>query len=292
MFNLSNLTGKWMAKPKTLLAQSASRTNSPANEHRLMVSLLEEYIRSASLCITATSVANAFAEKRQVRLFGSLHIYMPTEPTVFSAIASNLVATALDPRIASDLEDYYAATQVATIKTLEACGGLRPIRLATAVDWPILLKDWHWACRLASLVSAERLMRSVGEDAMVAERLVFMRDSARAAVQGQCPNIASDGTVVIPGLLDRRRDQRLRVGRPVWIESNAGRQHATLQDISASGMGLAFCRALKPGMPVTTILPSGRRMLGITVWACSERAGVRFVSPLLETDPILTSTSL
>lgn len=292
MFNLSDLTGKWRVASNTAPTESVSPTNSPANQRRLSVSLLEEFIRSASLCVTATSVASAFAIHKPVRLFGSLHIYMPTEPTVFSAVAANLVATTLDPGITSDLEDYYAATQIAAIKTLEACSGLRPIRMATAVDWPVLLKDWHWACRLASQVRAERFMQCVDADPMVAERLDFMRDSVRAAREGKCPNIASDGTVVVPGLLDRRRDQRLRVGRPVWIESNAGRQQATLQDISASGMGLAFCRGLKPGMPVTTILPNGRRMLGITVWACIDRAGVRFVAPLLETDPILTSASL
>ena len=290
MFNLSDLTGKWLVGSKTAPTGSGPRTNSPANERRQMESLLEEYIRAASQCVTITSVANAFAHNRPVRLFGSLHIYLPTEPTVFSAVTANLVETTLDPRTARDLEDFYGATRVAALRTMETCGGLRPIRLATAVDWSALLKDWHWACRLACLVRAERLTRSVDKDAVFTERLAFMRDTAKAAVKGHSPNVAGDGTVLVPGVLDRRSDQRLRVGRPVWIESNAGRQHATLQDLSASGMGLAFCHGLKSGMPVTAVLPNQRRLLGITVWASAERAGVRFVAPLLATDPILNAT--
>ena len=114
-----------------------------------------------------------------------------------------------------------------------------------------------------------------------------VKQEADAAEAGETPFLSEDGAIFVPGSLERRKAPRRSVGIDVWIESIRGRQRVTLRDLSSSGAGLAKCRLLLRGMPITVQLPAGRRLLGTVVWIQGDRAGVRFHIPLVDSDPVL-----
>ena len=164
----------------------------------------------------------------------------------------------------------------------------KTVQLATVIDWSALSLEWQWASECAFLVDTRRLVESNG-DPLLAEREQFVLGIVQDARDGHSPCVTGDGVVIVPGLVDRRRDIRRPQGQRISLETNAGPQSVVLRDIGVGGMGLALCRGLQKGMPVTAVLANGRRLFGITVWSDLDRAGVRFTTPLLATDPLLTA---
>lgn len=267
-------------------AQQCMTEERAADNARLSRALVDEFYRTALSVVTMTSLANALTGRHQVQLFGSIKAYMPPEATLYPVVKRGLVMSAIDHELMADLHAFYQEVQVATVQTNLDVERVKPIRLALSVEWKKLSWEWQAACGAGRKVLAT-ISTAVEMDPVLTNRLEFLSDIAKAAEDGGIPCVAFDGVVIVPGIMDRRATERVRVGAPVWLESNAGLQRVTLQDISEGGMGLACCRALKMGMPIVVQLGCGRRLAGIAVWVRGDRAGVTFATPLLPGDPLL-----
>jgi PilZ domain len=98
--------------------------------------------------------------------------------------------------------------------------------------------------------------------------------------------VRTDGHVLIPGWLDRRRGRRIPVGISIRADCGRGQQRVTLNDISPTGAGLTSCPSLKSGSIVTIELPNGRRLEGHAAWSYANSVGIEFTQPINEDDPV------
>ena len=120
-------------------------------------------------------------------------------------------------------------------------------------------------------------------------RLLEIEGLVKTARYGGTPCVRSDGHVLIPGWLDRRRDRRVPVGISVMIECTRGRVRSVLNDLSITGLGLTSCPSVAIGSELSVEMPNGRILTGLVAWSTGSNVGISFREPLAEADPVFRS---
>ena len=199
---------------------------------------------------------------------------LPDRPLLFSTIVLDLAAIDLRGDFLRSLQRFYS--------------GLDLVRAQSAM-WSRLDKDPiraqrqsydTWA-KLASLaVVALHEWDQFVED--LAERRLQQRDRAVFDLllrvrNGEMPCIAADGSIQIPGWLERGA-RREAMNVIVKVTCGDVTMAAMLRDLSSSGIGLQGYLGLDAGARFSVALPDGRTALCEAVWVTGDRTGARFIA--------------
>jgi hypothetical protein len=253
----------------------------------LLDALIAEFLGSAKLAAVVTSMVTARRAGRKLQYIGSIEAYAPADPLIFPAVGAGLSGPIPYPALFHSLHEYYMRQAfVSALSRLPPdawnCGDKPSI-----AEWTELEDAWCCVCSTATIVMHHIPEVRSMDDPAAQYRLASLHRLVNAAKMSESPCVRSDGTVFVPGWLDRRRQERRTVGCKVWLETGGVRERATLHDISMGGMGLAFCKTFPVGTEVAAQLPNGRRLVGNVAWSHEDRMGATFARPLSPTDPLL-----
>lgn len=268
------------------LAKSIDR-DLDGTDHDLFNSLINEFHSIAIMAATTTSIISAHSLGLHVNWHGSINSYLPAEPLIFPAVAANLCPRSIDPDLIFGLQEFYIRTKFASNVTAHWQLEAEPDVFSSKADSDLHKDLWVRVCTLGIVIHCHLDGLDLKHHILHA-RLGKLREILRLARDGNHPCVANDGTVVVPGWIDRRSSPRVGINQSIWVEAAGVRQRSILQDVSASGLGVASCRAINAGMPIAVELESGRRLNGIAIWTKNDdRVGVRLLLPLSPTDPLL-----
>ncbi len=246
--------------------------------------LLQELETGGVLIACATSVVNHAYRypHRSRRLIAALPLWLPPE-TVSHGDDNDW--SAVDTRalpIVSGLHDLSMRLGIARELTLRHCASVETAAPLDPVAIDELAGLWGVICeRALELIQDMRAAMPLEEGragplapAIATERLLA------AAALGASPCVNGNGTIAIPGWIERRSERRhrlrlncgLRIQRKVW-------QMKTV-DISRQGAGLAGSPQLQPGMRASLVIGRSPEINGVVVWQVADRLGLRFDVPL------------
>lgn len=254
-------------------------------------SLLDEFYVSATLTVAFSSIVSAKARGVVLKNVSRPLAYIPAKPFIFSAVAAGLAPRLVHSGLISVLQDYYARLAFASALSDSPALGWSNGQHPEHGELVQLVDLWQRACVLANVVTHQLYDIEHIDDPVRNHKLISTQQLIKDAISGKCPCVRRDGTVYVPGLLDQRRDERHALGWTVWLDAGGTRERATLQDISAGGMGLT----VRPGHPIGALiavqLSNARCLTGVVVWSQKDRIGVRLLQPLSPTDPLLSGAA-
>lgn len=249
--------------------------------------LIAEFVNSARLAAVVASMATSRRLGLHLKFPGAFRAYLPPIPYVYRAVSATATSGTLRRDSAASLHDYYARVAfVGAVSDMPADEWRLGTSLTNA-DWRDLEDAWCRVCTLASVAMHHMIEVSLDLDGFSPQQLNLVQRVVSAAKNGTRPCVDSDGTVIVPGWFDRRRQDRLTLHWPISLEVNGRWEHGTLQDISTSGMGLSDCRFHPVGTEVVAHLKSGRCLAGRVQWSRDDRLGAMFASALAQDDPLL-----
>jgi PilZ domain len=258
-------------------------------EHRLGFKLASEFL-TTSLFITVTaSMVSARKQARIIRLGADASVYLPKEPDFFCSAATADPAAFFNQSLTAHLQRIYQQLTMALEFTPVRTEHWTTNIVLPGLGWDELCNIWQPLCgeaRMLMLVLAELDMLRESDQL---PRLLEIEALAKSARYGGTPCVRSDGLVLIPGWLDRRRDRRIPVRVSVVIDYGRGRQRAILSDVSGAGIGVSSCPSLPSGTSMSVELPNGRILNGLVAWSSGGNIGLRFAEPMRETDPLFRS---
>jgi hypothetical protein len=199
---------------------------------------------------------------------------LPDRPLLFSSIVRDLAAIDMRGDFLRSLQRFYSGLDLVRAQSAMWCRLDNDSIRAQRQSYDT------WA-KLASLaVVALHEWDQFVED--LAERRLQHRDRTVFDIllrvrNGEMPCIAADGSIQIPGWLERgaRRDVMNVV---VKVTCGDVTTPAVLRDLSSSGLGLQGYLGLDVGERFSVALPDGRTMLCEAVWATGDRTGARFIA--------------
>lgn len=271
-----------LARKRPIWQPSASSaTGAP-----LHTALISEFVTTARLAAVVTSMATARRSGSCLRFLGVFRAYLPPSPHVFQLSFRTLMDASLQPEFVSNLQNYYARLAfISALSDLPDDAWRSGNGLSTA-EWQDLENAWCRICALASVVVHHMLELCL--DSNPARRdLASIQHIVQLAKDGGRPCVGFDGAVIVPGWLDRRRQDRRLLNWPALLDVDGERYMATLHDVSTDGMGIAGCRMHRVGANLTAALQSGRCLAGRVQWCQLDRLGAKFTLPLALTDPLL-----
>jgi hypothetical protein len=92
--------------------------------------------------------------------------------------------------------------------------------------------------------------------------------------------------LLVPGQFLRRKDVRRRIDCPAAVEFRGISRTAKVVDFSMTGLRLDGLTGLVTGDRITILFTPDLSIDGSIAWLVWHKAGVRFVDPLTETDPV------
>lgn len=254
-------------------------------------SLLDEFYVSATLTVAFSSIVSAKAHGVVLKNVSRPLAYIPVKPFIFPAVAAGAGPSLVHSGLISVLQDYYTRLAFASVLSDSPALGWSNGQNAEHGELAQLVDLWQRACVLANVVTHQLYDIENINDPVRNHKLISTHQLIKDAISGKCPCVRRDGTVYVPGLLDQRRDERHALGWTVWLDAGGTRERATLQDISAGGMGLT----VRPGHPIGALiavqLSNARCLTGVVVWSQKDGIGVRLLQPLSPTDPLLSGAA-
>lgn len=104
---------------------------------------------------------------------------------------------------------------------------------------------------------------------------------------GWRPCVDAAGRIVLPPLPQQRRWPRKAVLQSCILHHKGAQIPAYVRDVSAGGLGLDRVPRLPRGDALRVVLECGRTFTGSVAWSSGVSAGLKFVAPLMPTDPLL-----
>lgn len=248
--------------------------------------LCAEFVDSATYSAAFASVVVAKNNARTVIVSGSLNAYRPTAPSIFRQVAAQLQLDGDKAEFVGLLQSYYSRLAFSTALS-ESVALDWPVAHPRHIGWAELADVWKSSCSAGLIAIHKSFDLPTLSDVDVRRGLIEVHELLLRVKAGDAPCVRGDGRLILPGKMDERREQRIKIGARVRISSAGLNAFATLQDISSSGMGLAFAPPLTVGAHVTATQSDGRQLSGRVVWSERDRAGIRFEHPLPPTDPLL-----
>lgn len=258
----------------------------PADHNALAINLASEFVTTALFAAVVASMASARAAGRTLRIVGDVAAYLPPAPKLFLGAENDASARFFGMRLTGDLSQLYKHLALAMTMTPNSADAWSSETPDASSTWKDLTDVWQPLCsqmRLLLLVLLELDLLGASDQV---PRLLEVESLTKAARYGGTPCIRSDGQVIIPSWLDKRRDRRIPVGVSVLIAGPCGRLRATLNDMSTAGLGLGPCPSFPVGTELSVELPNGRSLAGIVAWTHGGHIGLRLEKPLAESDPI------
>lgn len=262
------------------------RAAEPADQTAFAINLASEFITTALFATVVTSMTSARAAGRTLRIVGDAAAYLPPAPSLFLGAENDASGMFFSTRLTGDLSRLYKHLALAMTMTPTSPDAWCAATPQASCSWKDLTDVWQPLCsqmRLLLLVLLELDLLGSSEQL---PRLLEVESLTKAARYGGTPCIRSDGQVIIPSWLDKRRDRRIPVGVSVIIAGPSGRLRATLNDMSPAGLGLGACPSFPLGTGLSVELPNGRALAGAVAWTHGGHVGLKLDVPLLETDPI------
>jgi PilZ domain len=245
-----------------------------------------DFITCALLTAVTASMVNARADGRALKITRSVSDYKPQPLAMPAATVRDSGALFFNETLTESLAAYCKNLRAALSVTPEATVVWTETTPSTQHNWRASSVIWQSLCgevRQILLALCEfNLLGGSDEEA----RMLEIEQLIKTARYGGTPCIRMDGSVVVPGWLDGRREVRIPLGVTVWIETKYGRQRSVLKDVSMAGMGLSSCPALTMGSAITVTLPNGMAMYGSVTWCHGGFVGACFTQRLTESDPI------
>ncbi len=151
-----------------------------------------------------------------------------------------------------------------------------------------LITHWQRTCRAAlqAITELESVMSGELPEAYVQNHGV-LRGLLKSAAQGFKPCLDESGELYMPPLPQKRRWPRFSVLQKCVLQFGTKRTKAFIRDVSAGGMGLDHMPPIAPGTELTVEMDSGRHLVGKIIWTRDSTAGLKFIKPLLATDPLI-----
>jgi hypothetical protein len=275
------------ATPASTSTDTATKCGAePADQAAFAINLASEFITTALFATVVTSMTSARAAGRTLRIVGDAAAYLPPAPSLFLGAEHDASRLFFSTRLTGDLSRLYKHLALAMTMTPASSDVWSAPTPHASSSWKDLTDVWQPLCsqmRLLLLVLLELDLLGSSEQL---PRLLEVESLTKAARYGGTPCIRSDGQVIIPSWLDKRRDRRIPVGVSVMIAGPSGRLRATLNDMSPAGLGLGACPSFPVGTVISVELPNGRTLAGAVAWTHGGHVGLRLDTPLLETDPI------
>jgi PilZ domain len=269
---------------RTRLRRQTDATLEPGLQ--VSVTIASEFLTTALFAAVTTSIVNARAEGRKLRLASEISMYLPKPPQAFGGAMVADDAPFFDHKLTGYLRRIYQHLDLALQVTPRATNVWMNDNPSSCLSWKELANVWLPLCgemRLMLLTLTEFNMLRHSEHL---PRLLEIEALTKSARYGGTPCIRSDGFVFVPGWLDHRRDRRVPIGITVTIDYGAGPHRVTLSDISSSGVGLTLCPSLRPGCSISIQLPNNQVLGGTAQWSNGGSVGVLLTEPLIETDPL------
>ena len=168
----------------------------------------------------------------------------------------------------------------------EAVAGIGSAEESDASHRPLLNDAWTRAA-----TAAKRLVDTLKCNAAMDERrrsFFEIISTSFGLIQSHLDSADEQLPSLFP-LADRRTHRRTLLGIWVRMATSSTVGDAFLNDISASGFGIATPLAIKPGSTVEIEVPDGRILEARVVWVQGTRAGARFLKPLDLKDKLITT---
>jgi hypothetical protein len=274
------------APASTSTDAASQRGAEPADRTAFAVNLASEFVTTALFSTVVTSMSSARAAGRTLRIVGDVPAYLPPAPKLFLGAENDARSMFFSTRLTGDLSLLYKHLALAMTMTPTTADSWSAATPHVSSTWKDLTDVWQPLCsqmRLLLLVLLE--LDLLGSSDQV-PRLLEVESLTKAARYGGTPCIRSDGQVIVPSWLDKRRDRRIPVGVSVMIAGPSGRLRATLDDMSTAGLGLGSCPSFPVGTGLSVELPNGRALAGAVAWTHGGHIGLRLDKPLSEKDPI------
>ena len=271
-------------------AASPSRsalTTTALRERRLVTLLLSE-LQSLALPIgAATSVVNRLEENISGISQDALVAYLPPEPCTSTELAGSLVETNFDTHILSDLQDFHARLATARSMTLRFDKYPAELRHKGGVHIEVLAGIWRDLCeQMTELICALQSVTPNDKSSHSLQRAGTLK-LLSACANGGTPCVMSDGSIEVPGLAERRRQQRWMVDWPVTLALGTMDVEATIVNISLGGFCLRTSETLQCSEGICVELQVDRRLSGQVVWSKGQTYGIQLATPLTAEDPII-----
>lgn len=244
---------------------------------RLLGLVAEEVASLAGPLAAVASLMNALATPEHGSCeLGALQTLMPPEPMVYRAVLERLAAADGDVQTLSIIQHFHHRLTVVKRAT-------RPhlfcntAELGGSIDVRALAEAWRELI-VCALAIFDRVAALNGLTPACLSRTRRMRATLEAAASGGTPCIQDDGCIEIPGIIERRRDERIGVRWLGWLRTSAALLPVTVTDISLGGAGLSCEADLQigeDGEPVL-LLVKGLQAPGRIVWTAEARAGFEF----------------
>jgi PilZ domain len=256
---------------------------------KVLQSVLSEFYSSAKLTAVFTSLVNA--EMRGIRLQNVSRplAYVPPTPLILPAVAAGLTPLNGHADLIANLQEYYE--RIGFARGISDFDGAPSNQVSESHRRELAqIGDvWQRICSIANVVAHQCFDVEESENPVRRQMLISTHQLIKAAHAGQHPCVRADGTMFIPGWLDQRREERRPAVIPVRLEFSGKIETAMLQNISSGGMGIASRVEIAVGEQISVQLPNFRLLVGIVAWCSQGRIGARFLTPLSQTDPLLTT---
>ena len=246
-------------------------------------SLLDDLVNTSVLVSLFASLVNARAAGRTLIGGGPTLRQLPPPPTtalleLLLDGSSDLAPAERDTLVGA--RDAYVAAQRVTETVLSTPG--------RDVDWGPLAERWRSvATKLQAAL--EVAFRLEAHHSRIEQR--YRRDSLMrflgSIAAGRAPCVGARGEIVMPSWIERRREERRTMLRPVTVVRRDRRDRAATVDISRSGLGLAGVTGGVIGESITVVLERGRELQGYVAWVSNDRLGIKLLTPIADGDPLL-----
>lgn len=275
---------------------SAGANPAAANPNRLdqrtarsLQAVLIEVEQASVFIAVSTSVATALLSETGSSISAwHLQSYGPAEPQIFPAVAQLLSSGLNAERLMPVLSHYarlgFAQRLSRSVIELDPAFPIDERRMETEK-----LEDaWRHVC--ATAIEAATAIRTCLEEAgyqcppvanASTERLL------RAAEQGECPCVDTEGNVTVPGWAENRSTKRHTINQNVEAYYRGQKQTIILENASAAGLGLRGLTRGMPGRVISIALEGGETVAGMIAWDRDGRTGVKLDAPLAAEHPLL-----
>lgn len=256
---------------------------------KVLQSVLSEFYNSAKLTAVFSSLIHAQMRGIRLQNVSQATRFMPQTPQIFPAVAAGLTPLNGHTDLIANLQEYYE--RIAFARGISDFEIMKPDDFdAKRIRELAQIADvWQRICSLANVIAHQSFDVEENENAVRRQMLISTHQLIKAAHSGQHPCVRADGMVFVPGWLEQRREERRPTILPVRLEVGGKIDTAMLVNISSGGMGITSRIEISPGAQISVQLPDSRLLVAIVAWCSNGRIGARFLNPLSQSDPLLTT---
>lgn len=147
--------------------------------------------------------------------------------------------------------------------------------------------EWRAICQVAIqvLLDLEPLVK-LRLSPLHAQNAQIIVGFLREAAAGDTRRVNEWGEVVLPTLVQRRRDPRLQLSTTCRIRTDQRVVDGVINNVSRQGLGIVCDHAFTVGQVVSVELDGGKSIKAKVAWTKGDQAGLALSQPLSLTDPL------